>query len=72
MLAALCPLQAAANSAKCKQWSYRPADRACRLFIDNQGQNQASVALLNTNAYQGNWTSGMSEWEAMNPALLAR
>ncbi|KAL4425071.1 hypothetical protein ABPG77_010385 [Micractinium sp. CCAP 211/92] len=49
---------AADTSAKCKEWSYRPADRACRLFIDSKGQNQASVEQESSTAYQRNWTSG--------------
>ncbi|KAL4433923.1 hypothetical protein ABPG75_000364 [Micractinium tetrahymenae] len=56
---------AADTAAKCKEWSYRPADRACRLFTDFRGPNQAAVALLSDTPYQRNWTSG----EALKTAV---
>ena len=48
---------AAANSAKCKEWSFRASDGACRLFIDNRGPNQAAVALVPNIS----WHSGVGE-----------
>lgn len=54
-------LQSAETAAKCKEWSYRPTDCVCRLFINNPGQNQASVALNSTTEYQRNFTSGEGE-----------
>lgn len=48
-------------SAKCKEWSYRPADRACRLWINSPGGNQKSIALLSNTSYYTNWTSGEGE-----------
>ncbi|KAL4431042.1 hypothetical protein ABPG75_006298 [Micractinium tetrahymenae] len=63
---------AADTSAKCKEWSYRPADRACRLFIDFKGQNQASVALLSSTAYQRNWTSGEAAVASASAAKAAQ